>query len=335
MPYESIHNEVTLAFTEMTDEVKNSLIAEWSLEVYQWLNRARAYVAQSQSVAKKLERGTALKNLNDYQEMLQARRVANSALKNKDLLIDGYKLLNKIGETIRGEQIKYSVTVTTTGQAISKSNSGQVYTWVVSLEDFLSLLTSSSRRLTLKKSSTIYKMLEAQIKDEEKNPAYEQWDDEKLNSYKILVNQVRGVSWGKWAQINEGNILEIFFRFINGGTVPSLADYQDPYWRNLVLNIQATMKSPDTFYQGGDINDIQIKGLRASVTNITTLINALTDLLKILQTSKVGNEILSKYVRKNFMNQFQNQIAKTEEDVIDNLLKMFTSKINRTVNIII
>lgn len=335
MPYESIHNEVTLAFTEMTDEVKNSLIAAWSLEVYQWLNRARAYVAQSQSLAKKLERGTALKNLNNYQEMLQARRVANSALKNKDLLIDGYKLLNKIGETIRGEQIKYSVTVTTTGQAISKSSSGQVYTWIVSLEDFLSLLTSSSRRLTLKGSSTIYKMLEAQIKDEEKNPVYEQWDDEKLNSYKILVNQIRGVSWGKWAKINEGNILEIFFRFINGGAVPSLVDYQDPYWRNLVLNIQATLKSPDTFYQGGDINDIQIKGLRASVTNITTLINALTDLLKILQTSKVGNEILSRYVRKNFINEFQKQVVKTEEDVIDNLLKMFTSTIDRTVNVII
>ena len=31
------------------------------------------------------------------------------------------------------------------------------------------------------------------------------------------------------------------------------------------------MMAPDPFYVGGDLNDLQIKGLNASVTNINTL----------------------------------------------------------------
>ena len=50
--------------------------------------------------------------------MLKNRRIARDKLLNKTILQDGYILLNKIGEIVRGETIKYSITVTKTGAAI-------------------------------------------------------------------------------------------------------------------------------------------------------------------------------------------------------------------------
>ena len=93
--------------------------------------------------------------------------------------------------------------------------------------------------------------------------------------------------------------------------------------------MKRTMTAPDAFFLGGDINNLQIKGLNASVTNLNTLIQNLSEVLSILSTSEQGYEVLKKYYRKNAQTQIQQEALKTQEEVTNELLEFFTSKINR------
>ena len=93
--------------------------------------------------------------------------------------------------------------------------------------------------------------------------------------------------------------------------------------------MKRTMTAPDAFFLGGDINNLQIKGLNASVTNLNTLIQNLSEVLSILGTSEQGYEVLKKYYRKNAQAQIQQEALKTQEEVTNELLEFFTSKINR------
>ena len=153
----------------------------WTNEIYLWINKARSYIAQEQSLAEKLS-ANSMKSVKNVSEMLKNRRIAKKMINNKVILTEGYILLNKIGETIRGEEIFYSITVSKTGQALSTGSvgTGGVYTWKIPLSEFINLLNFTSQRIVLKDSSTIYKMLESQIEANEKNLIYEKWSDEKL-----------------------------------------------------------------------------------------------------------------------------------------------------------
>ena len=122
------------------------------------------------------------------------------------------------------------------------------------MSKFIKLLGFSSTRLYLKSPSTIYKMLENEIGEVKDKVDYEKWTEEKLNSYTILVEQVRGASHGRWEKIYEGNILEMFFRTINNGIIPEY-NKDKAYWHSIVRIIKATLTKPDAFYQGGDLNN--------------------------------------------------------------------------------
>ena len=299
------------------------------MQIYSWLNRAKAYVAKEQSLANKLSENT-FTSLSSYTNMLKNRRVAKKLILNKAILTDGYILLNEIGETIRGEEIKYSITASKTGAALSKGQAtGGVYTWTVPLSEFINLLNFTSQRITLKDSSTIYKILETQIQKSEKNLIYEKWSDEKLQSFAIFSEQVRtNPKWPQWNKVNEGNLLEAFLRFIGEGHTPQIHGDKN-YWYSIGSAMKRTMMAPDKFFVGGDINDIQIKGLNASVTNLNTLIQNLEKVLKILFSTHQGYETLNKHVKKNFTKTFSKDLSKTEEDITNELIDFFTSKINR------
>lgn len=314
----------------MTDEQQNQLIMSWTSEIYLWINKARSYIAQEQSLAEKLS-ANSMKSIQNVSEMLKNRRIAKKMINNKVILTEGYTLLNKIGETIRGEEILYSITVSKSGQALSTGSAGTggVYTWQVPLSEFINLLNFTSRRIVLKDSSAIYKMLESQIEANEKNLIYEKWSDEKLQSYALFNSQVRSnPNWKQWHKVNEGNMLEAFLRFLDDGNTPKPSSDFD-YWHSVGSAMKRTMTAPDAFFLGGDINNLQIKGLNASVTNLNTLIQNLSEVLSILRTSGQGYEVLKKYYRKNAQEQIQQETLKTREEITNELLEFFTSKINR------
>lgn len=313
----------------MTQEQQNLYIQNWIFEIYKWLNRARAYIAQQQSLAEKLSNNT-LNSIKEVEIMLKNRKVAKNMITNQSILTDGYVLLNKIGETIRAEEIYYSITVSKTGEKLTSGKTGGVYTWKIPLSEFINLFNFTPSRIVLKDSSTIYKMIENQISQDNNSINYEKWSDEKLQSFSLFAHQVRtNPKWPNWHKVNEGNLLEAFLRFLDDGYTPAKI-VDSSYWAHLGSAMKRTMQSPDKFFIGGDLNDLQIKGLNASVTNLNTLIQNLEKVLQILISNKSGFEVIQKYIRKNYKaQQITQDIEKTQDEIVNDLLKFFTSSIIR------
>lgn len=326
---QDIENELTMTFDQLSQEVQNNYIRNWTMEIYSWLNRARAYVAQESSLLEKLSIRS-LNSLAEVQEMLKNKKVAKKMITNQSILIDGYILLNKIGEIIRAEEITYSITVSQTGESLTSGNTGGVYTWKIPLSEFINILNFTSQRIVLKDSSAIYKMIESQINQESNSVNYEQWSDEKLQSFSLFANQVRtNPRWPNWHNVNEGNLLEAFFRFLDDGYQPQITA-DTFYWKQVGSAMKRTMSAPDKFFMGGDLNDLQIKGLNASVTNLNTLIQNLEKVLKILMGSQSSQEVIRKYMRKNYdSSKINRDMQNIEDNVIENLLNFFTSSISR------
>lgn len=314
----------------MTEQEKERLIKEWTLKTYKWIAKARAFIAQENSLENKLSKKS-LEDIDDFKVMMKNRKQAQRLINNKHILTEGYVLLNEIGETLRGKEIKYSITISKTGEALSKGiqATGGVYTWTVSLKEFLNLINYTNTRIVLKDSSTLYKMLEKQINDQTKSPIYEKWTEEKLQSYALFNSQVRNnPNWPNWKNINEGNMLEAFLRFIDDGYIPTRKVNKE-YWKALGSTMKRTMSAPDKFFLGGDLNDLQIKGLHASVTNLNTLIQNLTQVLNILSKSEIGYEALEKHYKKEARDEIEKDVLKTQEEITKDLLNFFTSKIQR------
>lgn len=327
---QAIEDKIAQTFDQMTLEVQNFYIQQWTLEIYVWLNRARSYVEQAKKISEDFQlTKSASDSLDKIKTMLQKRRIAKDMITNQTILLDGYVLLNKIGETIRAEEIYYSITVSKSGEGLA-SGAQDVYTIKIPLSEFTQFLNFTKERIVMKNPSTIYKMIENQINQDDNNINYEKWNEKKLQDFTLFAHQVRSnPHWPNWHNVNEGNLLEAFFRLLNDGQVPSTKT-NAAYWKNLGSIMKRTMQSPDKFFIGGDINDLQIKGLNASVTNINTLIANLTKVLNILINSKSGIETITKYLRKNYISEnIDKIIEQNQEEVINNLTKFFTSKIVR------
>ena len=325
-----VEKEIVEAFSEMTEEVQNETIQQWTIRTYNWLNKARVYVKSSESLMSKMA-GTAANNLleKQFKNVLVRKRVAKDALMNQSLMTEGYVLLNQIGESLRGEEILYSVTITKTGKALSSgmSGTGGVYTWKVPLSEFLKMINFTSRRMTLKSSSSLYKMLQQKINKGEVVPGeYEEWTEQKLQSYSLFTGQIR--SYKQWSKVNEGNILEAFLRYTKDYGTPMFSKSND-YWRGVYNSMFNTMKSPDKFFVGGDIDNEQIKGLNASVTNLNSLILNIEKLWNILKANPNTQNIISNYYKKSAKSSINKEIEKSQDEVVNNLLKFFTSNITR------
>ena len=326
---QSVENELIKTFEQLSQQERNMYIQSWTTEIYAWFNRARVYAAQETSLMNKLS-DNSKKSLDNVQTMLKNRRVAKQMISNQSILIDGYILLNKIGETIRGREIMYSITVSQTGQGLTSNNTGGVYTWNIPLSQFINILNFSSTRITLKDPSAIYKMIEQQINQWGNSINYEKWSDEKLQNFSIFAKQVRtNPRWPNWHNVKEGNLLEAFLRFLDDGNLPQI-NPTAAYWKSVGSAMKRTMMAPDKFFMGGDLNDIQIKGLYASVTNLNTLIQNLEKVLNILMTSSSGQEVIRQHMRKSYSaSQIDQDIANTIDNVTNELLNFFTSSIQR------
>ena len=72
-----------------------------------------------------------------------------------------------------------------------------------------------------------------------------------------------------------------------------------------------TMKSPDKFFVGGDIDNEQIKGLNASVTNLNSLILNIEKLWNILKVNPNTQNIISNYYKKSAKSSINKEIEKS------------------------
>ena len=320
--------DISKRLDEMSKNEQAALLSQWTKQIYLWINKARIYIKEIKLEQEYLQAtnrdiSKSLITLNNYLKRSQSR----AKISGKKIMIDGYELLNNIGEQIRGEKILYTLIVTSDGKKIGSSDIQKTYTAKIPFSEFLNTITTSGRqRLVLKDSSTIVKMIEST-----KSPLkgdIEEWDYNKIKEYQLFNNQVRGMAHKHWEKISEGNMTEIYLRYLNDGQfIKALGSHE--YFSLLGTYVKMTLSSPAIFYQGGDIGNEQLKAINATITNLTTLIVHAERLLQILIRSEQGYKVIEKYLFTSKKIDVEKEIDNNIENIINELIKMFTDKINR------
>lgn len=248
----NISNQILEVLTKQSDQYGMSYFVKWKIEALSLLQQAQLY-------QRKYDKLSSIKitSIEGFQSILREEMRQDEATNN--LITKMYRFLNEVGETLRGETVYYEVTLTQ-----GKGKERTIQTFTLTLEQFLSITAKTSTRLTLRHTSSALKELQKQ-----QILGRHQWTQEEikeLDKYRTNVKRNKG---GHWKNINKGNILEGFRRKqIKGmSTTKSIAE---------------TMSGTQGFWQGGDIDLLQIKGDRASVTNFKTCVNQIEKLFQTL-----------------------------------------------------
>lgn len=243
-------------------------------EIVSWLSRAKTYV-QTQNAAADINNqlnigNRAYKRLEAY----DALENSSQAIMDRSILFEGYTLLNRLGEMVRGENstINYSITVTGSGDWDS-SAIGEVITWEVDYSILKDLVTTSRTRIIMADSNSIMQALQQQT-----NLSKTSWQPEEIklfNEFHEWANEGRGDKL-----LNRGNTLEAFLRLRQNNPEQL---YNKEAWQ---IALNETLSNSLPFYAGGDIGNLQVKGMNASVANLGTMINALSRTHKNILTLK-------------------------------------------------
>lgn len=239
----------------------------------------------------------------------------------------GYKILNNIGETIRGKEITYTIIVST-------QKGSQYHEWTgVKLDDFLDLTTMYANRtdgklgrtLRLANTKTIMDQLGQVAAGTSQYRAYNKWSKSRMALFNWFNKKIRSKEMGtvfdkesqeeigRWSKVNRGNVLEGFLRF-------------SKYNTNIKESMLETMSDPDPFWRGGDLEKlydfegVQVKSEGASVTNISSLVRQLTKVDN--QLSKITSLITQSQDSSINTQGIENQINQE----IEELIKEFLSK---------
>ena len=280
-------------------------------------------------------RGWLANNMEQADFIGEQRALYNSSmsaqaadLKYVEAMKRGYKVLNNIGETIRGKEITYTIIVST-------QKGSQYHEWTgVKLDDFLDLTTMYANRtdgklgrtLRLANTKTIMDQLGQVAAGTSSYRAYNKWSKSRMALFNWFNEKIRSKEMGtvfdkelqeeigRWSKVNRGNVLEGFLRF-------------SKYNMNVKESMLKTMSDPDPFWRGGDLEElydfegIQVKSEGASVTNISSLIRQLTKIDN--QLSKITSLIAQQSQDSNVnTQQIENQINQE----IEELIKEFLSK---------
>lgn len=270
-------------------------LMESSAEIDAWLARASAYVEQSKITLKK-EAAAAMDNYKDFIKNGNSSFMASMKMEmaaqeviNNSIINEGYRILNEIGESIRGEKITYSITVTSTGHWGSADGpAGQVITWEMDYSTFSQFIHTGTKRMTLKDSATIMSQLEDLWIEQTSESAIAQldgysptqiglfkrkeWSQSEINRYESFHSHAKRhrSDRGKKISYNRGQTLEAFFRWVQKEAILGRK-----YTRDMAMVETAANNLP--FYAGGDLGNVQIKGMNASVANIDTMISVLVE----------------------------------------------------------
>ena len=204
---------------------------------------------------------------NNFEYRKDKLQESDYETKYMEAMKNAYRLMNEMGEMLRGKPITYSIVLSSGTKNFSKEQYDGL-----NIDDFLDLTTFSrnsvgglGRTLRLaNKTTVLQKMKEKQIKGTK-------WSETKTTWYKGFRDAVKKLNNNQWEEVNEGNITEAFLRQLKyGGTALS--------------NMQKTMSAPAAFWQGGDLEEwwdpfgIQIKTNDATVTNVNSMISQLVKL---------------------------------------------------------
>lgn len=294
-------NELVQLLTQETEQYGTSLQVAW-------IKKASALIERTKNLVNKNERVQQLLNsITEPGEILnQLYSVAIEENVNDNLIKDMYRFLNEVGETLRKEKILYRVIITDT-----KNN--KIYDYELNLEQFLTITEGQTARLGLAKATTVMnKMAQAQ------NITTRIWDLKAKSDFGLFAYNARRVAKGKWAKVNNGNLMEAFQRYQN------LRGTQAPTYAAM----SATMSAPIPFWQGADYNGYQFKANSASVTNLGSCLKQIIDLRDTLMKLNFTNSAL--LTQK--LQPIQDGLNETEEnliqDTVETLLQNLATQFN-------
>lgn len=265
------------SYTELAEKLMES-----SAEIDIWLAKASIYV-ESNKITLKKEAMTAMDSYKDFirngnSSFLASVRMEMAAQQaiNNSIINEGYRILNEIGESMRGKKITYSITVTSTGHwGSAEGPAGQVITWDMDYSTFSRFIHTGTKRLVLKDSATIMSQLEEMWKQQGNDQlglfSRKEWSQKEISQYESFHSWAKRYrkDRGKRVFYNRGQTLEGYFRWL-------LERKENiKYTRDKAMIETAVNNLP--FYAGGDLGNIQIKGMNASIANIDTMISVLVE----------------------------------------------------------
>lgn len=338
MSVEQIENQIVSVLSSLTEEEIDKKLKWCATKSYHWMNKARQQIERSRVLQRSLHRGAqrgkrtlAELEMETFTFQYKLEKVDIENLNNKKILIDGYKILSDINEWLYGTPLKYSITVTSSGENLVSANVHNIHTFEIPLSKFINALHSGQGKLRIRNSKTLYKELLASYnasQDKKNKLAYQAWNKGKQGQLIYLNRQVRIRNW-PWQNVGEGQVLDTFLKLTNNGADISAIHFakDHAYWRKLYHTMQDSQDASNKLLLNDDLENLIIKGLVDSVTDITTLINTFSELLNIFANYTNTRTVLEKHmkvagvqagIKKNFEN--------TQSEVVNNLLKMFHSK---------
>ena len=260
-----VHNAVR-RMQEMGAEQLNAQVDSWLASTSKAMNVLLSYQATQETAL-----GASAAAARDqwvrqgcYNPQVMRMEAQKREIAYKAQIEKAYRLLNEIGEKVRGAEVTYSLVLNTPGGA------GHVEWTGLKIDQFLSvtdIIGGDTGKIVLKKTDTVMNKL-SNMKNAD-NITYQKWTKQKENAYQHFQDVIQ--KRGTWRDLNEGQMLEAFSKYYRRKNKDD----------NMILDIMKdTLSAPEAFWQDGDDQVgagskkrvIQYKSNDASVTTVNTLI---------------------------------------------------------------
>lgn len=259
-----VHNAVK-RMQEIGEQELNTQIDSWMSQVSHSMNILLSYQAQNNSLLKSSAEAARQSWINQGQYNPAAIKMQEQKMElvYKSQIEKSYRLLNEIGEKVRGSQIQYSLVLNT------PDGSGHIEWSGLNIDQFLSItdiVGGNTGKIMLKKTDTIINKMNNVNAD---NITFQKWSKQKELAYQHFQDVIQ--KRGTWRDLNEGQMLEAFSKYYRRKNKDD----------NMILDVMKdTLSAPEAFWQDGDDQIgtgskrrvIQYKSNDASVTTVNTLI---------------------------------------------------------------
>lgn len=259
-----VHNAVK-RMQQMGEEQLSTQIDSWMQQVSHSMNVLLSYQAQNNSLLKSSAEAARQSWIAQGQYNPAAIRMQDQKMElaYKSQIEKSYRLLNEIGETVRGSQIQYSLVLNTPG------GSGHIEWSGLNMDQFLSMtdiIGGNTGKIMLKKTDTIINKMNNMKAD---NITAQKWSKQKELAYQHFQDVIQ--KRGTWKELNEGQMIEAFSKYYRRKNKDD----------NMILDVMRdTLSAPEAFWQDGDDQIgsgrdkrvIQYKSNGASVATVDTLV---------------------------------------------------------------
>lgn len=273
-----VHNAVR-RMQEMGAEQLNSQVDSWLASTSKAMNVLLSYQATQQTALSASAAAARDQWVRQgcYNPQVMKMEAQKREIAYKAQIEKAYRLLNEIGEKVRGAEVTYSLVLNTPGGA------GHVEWTGLKIDQFLSvtdIIGGDTGKIVLKKTDTVMNKLSNMNAN---NITYQKWTKQKENAYQHFQDVIQ--KRGTWKDLNEGQMLEAFSKYYRRKNKDD----------NMILDVMKdTLSAPEAFWQDGDDQIgtgskkrvIQYKSNDASVTTVNTLIAKLEKVYASLSAIK-------------------------------------------------